>query len=530
MKRKIELLAPGGDIESIKAAIVAGADAIYLGLNVFNARYRATNIEFDDLHGIVNLAHRNSCEIFIIIIESEIRALITLLNRLANTKIDGIIVQDLGLFYLLTKYFKHLKIHASTQLTTHNEGQIKFLSQLNATRVNLSRELNLTEIKSLTRVGHKHDISSEVFVHGSNCLSFSGICYISSVQEGKSGNRGRCSQPCRDQYLTTPAGKDFPLNLKDNSAFNDLRELYDTGVDALKIEGRIKKFNYVYTVVKSWRDLLDNFYNTNQSRSDDTDLYRVFNRDFTNAFLKGAINKDMFIDNPRDNSARHFSQIKGRTDDEGIQQTKQELYDLRTRIMTKVRAKVAELNDDKSPLKISVTGESGRPLNLSFTSTDASFAPFAVRSESALVPMRHESKKTVSQEGLNYENLYQWLESINNAEYTIEVLELDNLQSGLFLPQKELTALKKRIIFVLNDGKETVAPIETPRLKKPMKAEIHPTLSVLISSSEHLAFVVRLPPIVFSTAESLSRRLFRIHRYFFIQQHVNTLVPVGFNR
>jgi putative protease len=162
MKRKIELLAPGGDIESVKAAIVAGADAIYFGLNTFNARMRATNIELDDLAGIVSLAHRNSCEIFItiniVIVESEIRALINLLNKLVNTKIDGVIVQDLGLLYLLSTYFKSLKIHASTQLTTHNEGQIKFLSELSATRVNLSRELNLDELHTLTRVGHEHNI------------------------------------------------------------------------------------------------------------------------------------------------------------------------------------------------------------------------------------------------------------------------------------------------------------------------------------------------------------------------------------
>ena len=130
MKRKIELLAPGGDIDSIKAAILAGADAIYCGLNKFNARNRATNLNYDDLNGVLNLAHRNNCKIFltlnIIIVESEIPSVISLLNRLVNTSIDGVIVQDLGLLYLLSKYFKNLKIHASTQLTTHNEGQIFF--------------------------------------------------------------------------------------------------------------------------------------------------------------------------------------------------------------------------------------------------------------------------------------------------------------------------------------------------------------------------------------------------------------------
>ena len=231
MKRKIELLAPGGDIDSIKAAIAAGADAVYCGLDRFNARNSAANINFEELQGILRLAHKNSCEVFltlnIMIVESEIPAIITLLNKLVNTSIDGVIIQDLGLLYIVSSYFKGLKIHASTQLTTHNEGQIMFLSKLKAARVNLSRELNISEIQTLASVGHKNNILTEVFVHGSNCLSFSGICYFSSVHGGNSGNRGRCSQPCRDQYLKTPEGMDFPLNLKDNSAYFDLRELSD---------------------------------------------------------------------------------------------------------------------------------------------------------------------------------------------------------------------------------------------------------------------------------------------------------------
>jgi len=179
INRKIELLAPGGDIDSIKAAILAGADAVYCGLAKFNARNRAVNIGFDDLQGILRLAHQNNCQVFltlnIIIVDREIPFIISILNKLINTSIDGIIVQDLGLFYLLSKYFKSLKIHASTQLTTHNEGQIKFLSKLKATRVNLSRELNIQEIRALTSVAHQKNILTEVFVHGSYCISFSGI-------------------------------------------------------------------------------------------------------------------------------------------------------------------------------------------------------------------------------------------------------------------------------------------------------------------------------------------------------------------
>ncbi len=492
MKRKIELLAPGGDIESIKAAIAAGADAVYFGLNTFNARYRATNIELDDLTGIVSLAHANRCEVFItiniIIIESEIKTLINLLNKLVNKRIDGVIVQDLGLFYLLSHYFKNLKIHASTQLTTHNAGQIKFLSKLTTTRVNLSRELNLNEIKSLAKIGDDNDIATEVFVHGSNCLSFSGLCYISSVLDGKSGNRGRCSQPCRDQYLPTPEGKEFPLNLKDNSAFNDLDELYVAGVDAVKIEGRMKKFHYVYTVVKAWRNQLDQFYADDKSRNDDISLYQVFNRDFTNGFLQEKIDKEMYIDNPRDNSARYFSEIKGRATAEGLQQTKKELYDLRTGIMENARLKIGALTVAKTPINISAAGKTGGLLNLLITAAapSSSFAPFKVHSSIRLVPIKDKQGEKGQNKGLDHATLYQGLKELNETDYQLAELKSEQLQKQLFLPHKELIVLKKQIVFVLNGSIAEIPPVELPRLKQPATVASKPTLSVVISSREEL--------------------------------------------
>ncbi|RLA17399.1 MAG: U32 family peptidase, partial [Gammaproteobacteria bacterium] len=233
--KKIELLAPGGDIEAIKAAVIAGANAVYCGLDNFNARNRAANLSFDDLPGILRLAHAHDCEVFltlnVVILEHEIAGLVKVLNKLVNTKIDGIIVQDLGVFNLVKKYFPTLKVHASTQLTTHNEGQIQFLAKIGATRANLSRELNIDEIKSLSSVAHQHDLLTEVFVHGALCVAFSGQCYSSSVSVGNSGNRGSCSQACRDEYEITEAGNLYPLNLKDNSAYFDLPALVDAGVD-----------------------------------------------------------------------------------------------------------------------------------------------------------------------------------------------------------------------------------------------------------------------------------------------------------
>ncbi|WP_455292416.1 U32 family peptidase [Vibrio parahaemolyticus] len=337
---QFELLAPGGDLDSIKAAIAAGADAIYCGLDRFNARNRATNLTLDNLNGVLTLAHQHSCKIFltlnVLILESEIPAIVRLLSQLNTTKIDGVIVQDLGLAYILKHHFPDLDVHASTQLNTHNEGQILFLNQLTASRVNLSRELNINEIKHLAQFGREHNVMMEVFVHGSYCIGFSGICYISSARNGASGNRGRCSQPCREQYETTKTGNNYPLNMKDNSAFGDLEALADAGVYSLKVEGRIKKSHYVYTVVDNWRQQIDRLYEGLELSEDTTELYTVFNRDFSNAFLQGDFGKAMYIDNPRDHAVKHFSKVYQCQSADDVQAVKKKLYDDKTAIIEKV--------------------------------------------------------------------------------------------------------------------------------------------------------------------------------------------------
>jgi U32 family peptidase len=478
---RMELLAPGGDVESIKAAILGGADAVYCGLDRFNARNRAHNLRIDQLNGIIRLAHINDCKVFltlnIIIVENEIAALVTLLNRLVNTRIDGVIVQDYGMFYLLSKYFKNLQIHASTQLTTNNKGQIQFLSKLNAVRVNLSRELSLDEIKELSEIAHKNNQLTEVFVHGSYCLSFSGICYMSSVHGGNSGNRGRCSQPCRDQYVKTTTGNEFPLNLKDNSAYSNLKELFESGVDSIKIEGRIKKFHYVHTVVSAFRKQLYNLYSKNNTQSVNSDLYKVYNRDFTNNFLKEDINKSMFIDNPRDNSAIHRAQTYGAVTDENIEKAKRELYDEKTDIINSVKRKIDKLSIEQALLSITVSGKVGIPLKVAVQTPDTSFTVF---SRTTLA----KTDKKNSQHFLTHEMLLLRLKTLNETQYFINHLISDDLESDLFIPFKELTRIRKKIFFILNGSREFVDPIDVPSIKRENKKTESSVLSLLISSAK----------------------------------------------
>jgi putative protease len=479
MTQQFELLAPGGDIDSIKAAIVAGADAVYCGLDHFNARTRAANISFDNLNGLLKLAHKNDCQIFltlnVIILEHEMPALIRLLNQLVNTTVDGVIVQDFGLFHILKEYYPTLDIHASTQVTTHNEGQINFLHKLNASRTNLSRELNIAEIKDLSNVSHNKNMLTEVFVHGSNCIGFSGLCYFSSAHGGNSGNRGRCSQPCRDKYQTTKAGKDYPLNLKDNSAFSDLEALADAGVDSLKVEGRIKKFHYVHTVISSWRKQIERYTAQQQLSHDKTDLHRVFNRGFANDYLTGAISRDMFIDNPRDNSVQHFTDVKGYSTEAEIQSVKQTLYDEKTVIINTVEEQIKDLSIEKTPLVIRISGELDNPLKMTVTTPDSEFN---VLSASKLIS---SDKYTIDDSGID-----KRLKSLNNAKFTIAELNLGGLNKGLFIPFKELTTIKNRIAFLLNGAKELIAPVELPALTKPTPLTGKAKLSILISAKKDI--------------------------------------------
>ncbi|MGF1681454.1 peptidase U32 family protein [Photobacterium minamisatsumaniensis] len=504
MSRKIELLAPGGDVEAIKAAIVAGANAVYCGLDTFNARNRASNLSLDELNGVIRLAHEYGCEVFltlnVVLLEYEIKSICKLLNQLVNTKLDGIIVQDLGLFDLVKKHFPSLDVHASTQLTTHNEGQIKFLSKIGATRVNLSRELNLPEIKMLTEVAHDHDVLTEVFVHGALCIAFSGQCYSSSVSVGNSGNRGRCSQACRDEYEITDAGNKYPLNLKDNSAYYDLPELVDAKVDSLKVEGRIKGAHYVYTVVDTWRKQIDSFVENGLLIEDDSNLHKVFNRDFTNSFLKGNLTKDMFIDNPRDNSVNYaVDKAASETDSISvvqIQEVTDNLYSSKNELGKEMREKIEFLDIRKTALTLSFSAKIGQPFIVSVISDTETFT---VQSASILAAA---GEKAITQELLE-----KRFKSVKSAIHSLEKYDFEQLDAGLSIPLKELSALKDEIEFILNGSMKVIKHVDVPALLKHPKVNETPTLSILIADVEdlHLCDVTEAD-VYFKLPESFKKR------------------------
>ena len=484
MSPKIELLAPGGDVDAIKAAIIAGADAVYCGLDTFNARNRAANISFDELVGIIRLAHHYQCQIFltlnIVILEHEFKSLAKLLSKLVNTTLDGVIVQDLGLLYILKKHFPTLDIHASTQLTTHNVGQIPFLKRLGASRVNLSRELNLREITTINAVAQEHNVLTEVFVHGSLCVAFSGLCYSTSASVGNSGNRGRCSQACREEYETTPSGNNFPLNIKDNSAFFDLPALIDAGVHSFKVEGRIKGASYVHTVIDSFRKQIDGFVETGELLEDGERLYKVFNRDFSNAFLRGDLNQSMFIENPRDNSTHRAIDKSNAISVVQIHEVEENLSTEKNEIQASVQDKIQHLSIEKPTLSLVFTGEIGKPLTVTINTVDFTAGKTTKQTKQYNVS---STKNLISSDTnrLNKAILEKRFKSFNNAEFNLIELAINGITENASIPFSELTYLKNKVSALLNNDQAVLPEVQLPKLARHHHKPDHQAkLSILI--------------------------------------------------
>jgi putative protease len=316
MNKPIELLAPAGSKDAFLAAVAAGADAVYFGLEEFNARTRAENIKSSDLALLCAAAHAHNCKCYltlnIIIFNDEFDAIKILVKKAISDGIDAVIVQDIGLIYFLAENFPMLPVHVSTQVTTHNTAQIEFLAQFaNVTQVNLSRELPLADISVINKKLAEHNLKSEVFVHGAYCISFSGQCYMSSILYGEAGNRGACVQPCRRSYTKNTGDVDpinaktqfTPFNLKDNCAFDVAAELIKTGTDSFKIEGRIKSAEYVWAVTTAWRKKIDELNGVKASDIAVSDcskdnskqlLSGSFNRGFADDYLQNLASSAMF--------------------------------------------------------------------------------------------------------------------------------------------------------------------------------------------------------------------------------------------
>jgi len=256
--KDFELLAPAGNLEIFKGVIESGADAVYVGGSMFGARAYANNFTEEELLEAIDFAHLRGVKVYLtvntLIKNSEFSKLYDYLLPYYKRGLDAVIVQDLGVVKAIHEYFPSMEIHTSTQMTVTGADGVRFLSQFGVTRVVMAREVSLAEMK---RIHEETGMELEAFVHGALCYSYSGQCLFSSILGGRSGNRGRCAQPCRLQYTVEGKKDEYILSLKDMCGIKALDKLHDAGVYSLKIEGRMKQLEYACRVVKYYRSYID---------------------------------------------------------------------------------------------------------------------------------------------------------------------------------------------------------------------------------------------------------------------------------
>ncbi|NMS90901.1 U32 family peptidase [Clostridioides difficile] len=319
--KKIELLAPVGSFDSLKAAVQNGANAVYLGGKDFSARASANNFDRNELIDAVKYSHIRGVQVFVtvntLIKQYEIEDFVEYVKFLYDIDVDALIVQDIGMARLIKKLLPDFELHASTQMVAHSLEDVKYLQSVGFDRVVLARELNVDEIKWICE---NTTVDIEVFVHGALCVCYSGQCLMSSMIGNRSGNRGRCAQPCRQKYelIDINTGEvvnsdgDYLLSPRDLSTIEELDKIIEAGVLSLKIEGRMKKPEYVATVVSGYREAINEFVDKNKiSISEEiiNNLYTIFNRKFTRGYILGEVGKDVMNSNRPNNQGLYVGKV-----------------------------------------------------------------------------------------------------------------------------------------------------------------------------------------------------------------------------
>ena len=283
---KTELLAPAGNMATLKAAVQNGADAVYIGGKMYGARAFANNFTLDEIKTALKYCHLYSVKLYVtantVIFENEIEDFLDYMKFLYESGVDAVIMQDLGMISLVRKLIPDLEIHASTQINVHNDESLFFLKNMGVKRAVLAREMSIDEIKNL-----KCDIEKEIFIHGALCVSYSGQCLFSSLNGGRSGNRGECTQSCRLPYENNKT-QNYYLSTKELCSVNHIKEILDLKINSLKIEGRMKSPTYVGYVTRIYRRLIDDYYKGLNPKITPMELYNLttlFNRKFTDGYL-----------------------------------------------------------------------------------------------------------------------------------------------------------------------------------------------------------------------------------------------------
>ena len=416
-----EILAPVGNGEMLVSAVRSGADAVYLGAENFNARRSAENFSAEDLIGAVKYCHTRGVLVYltlnIAIKDDEIEEALETAKRAYLSGIDGVIVSDLGLAHRLHKQFPDLPLHASTQMSVMSPSALPILKELGFKRVVVSREMTKEGIREFTRTANEMGIETEVFVHGALCMSVSGQCLLSAVIGGRSGNRGLCAGPCRLPFSS--ACSEYALSLKDLSLLNYVAELKEMGVASLKIEGRMKRPEYVAAAVAAFKAALNQ---ENDASLLTESLQNVFSRSgFTDGYYKNKIGANMF----------------------GIR-TKEDVLasnDAITKIHALYRAERQSVG-----ITLSVEIKAEKPVRLTVSDGKNSVSVTGKAPSAAL-------NKALEKSGVE-----AYLSKLGGTPYFAEKIEI-NLDEGLFLSSADLNALRRNAIEELSALRSAVREV-----------------------------------------------------------------------
>lgn len=467
---KPEILAPVGSSEMLSAAVRAGADAVYLGLDAFNARRNAENFTLDSLAKAVEYCHLRGVKVYltlnIIIGDSELKEALELARSAAECGIDAVISTDIGFTRLLKKAVPELPVHASTQMTVHSPSALCRLRELGFDRVVVSREMSRDELAAFCREAKALGMEVEVFVHGALCMCMSGQCLLSSMLGGRSGNRGLCAGPCRLPFKAE-GGTGYDLSLKDQSLIPYLNELWDMGVTSFKIEGRMKRPEYVAAAVSACRHMLDE---GSVPEALDRALEDVFSRSgFTDGYYTGNRSREMF----------------------GIR-TKEDV-----KASSEVLASLHELyrNERQSiPLLADVKITSDKNITLSLSDWEY------------YVTVTGSVPEAAVSRSLEYDTVREKICKTGGTQYFIEKIDIE-LEPGLSVRVSELNELRRKAIEKLDSLRSSVRdikrePIVCPERKRPENKT--PVSVIRIERPEQLTERVRKAALVVVPAECAS--------------------------
>ncbi|MBR1704026.1 MAG: U32 family peptidase [Clostridia bacterium] len=443
MNRRPEVLAPAGSMEALRAAVECGADAVYLGAGSFNARRNARNFSREELAEAIEYCHRRGVKVHLtlntLVSDEELPAALDLLEQACAFGVDALIVQDLGVAALARAAAPDLELHASTQAAVMTPEGFRELAALGFRRAVLPREFSLEEILAVREATKDTGLELEMFIHGALCMCVSGQCYLSAYMGGRSGNRGLCAQPCRLRFAAEDGRRsDHALSLKDLSAVEAIPLLFEAGVTSFKIEGRMKRPEYVAAAVTACRNSVEGV----REEALLEQLDAVFSRSgHTEGYLKGHLGHDMFGTRRKDDVVAAAPILK----------SLEELYRKDTR---------------GTPVKMDFTARLGAPMTLTVQTTETGVSAFTDSSEEYTVEAAQNA-------GTSKDKVLAQLLKTGGTGFTVAPEDISiELNEGIYLPVSAINALRRNALEQLGAvvTREAVRPFDRAAAEKLLQA------------------------------------------------------------